>query len=356
MFSIAEIFNNQQFREKLQGYLSRFLIHLPCRSKSNLYLKVTVMLSSKIFSIPVLFFGLPALVANAGGQNQFNANDESGIWWFLPIALIGAVFIIIVIIRNSKLKKQKSMLEAELEARKEEVARLEAKKDKLFLIVMNDLVKHFNIILGYTELLVSTYDPEYLSEQEEIMTDIRNAGEDAYPLIQKLHDWSELERGTIDFYAEETSSSVIVARSIEEQSYYSREKKVRILNKAEEKDLPVYGDSELLIQALSALLNNAIKYSYPDSEVEIDAFDRNDGFITFKVKDHGIGIETEKLKNLFNLDEDVMLNGTMGERGAGLGLVLGMEIIKRNKGAMWVESEPEEGAAFYFNVPKLILN
>jgi signal transduction histidine kinase len=310
---------------------------------------------SKILSIPVLFFGLPASVANAAKQNQFDASNESGNL-LITLLLLGVILIIIVVIRNFRLKRQKALLGAEVEKRKQEVARLQAAKDKLFVIVVNDLVKHFNIILGYTELLVSTYDTEYLSEQEEIMTELRNAGEDAYPLIQKLTDWSELERGTIDFFAEQTNASVIVARSIEEQNRYSREKNVRIVNKAEGKDLPVYCDSGLLVQAVNALLNNAIKYSFPDSEVEIDVFDRNDGFITFLVKDHGIGIESEKVKLLFNLDESIMTKGTLGEQGPGLGLVLGMEIVKRNKGTMWVESEPEEGSSFYFNVPKLIMN
>jgi signal transduction histidine kinase len=70
------------------------------------------------------------------------------------------------------------------------------------------------------------------------------------------------------------------------------------------------------------------------------------------VQDNGIGMESEYAKKLFirNLDRKIK-QGTKGESGTGLGLILCKEFIERHRGEIWVESEPGKGSAFKFTLP-----
>ena len=74
--------------------------------------------------------------------------------------------------------------------------------------------------------------------------------------------------------------------------------------------------------------------------------------IEITVQDNGIGMESEYAKKLFirNLDRKIK-QGTKGESGTGLGLILCKEFIERHHGEIWVESEPGKGSAFKFNLP-----
>jgi signal transduction histidine kinase len=71
------------------------------------------------------------------------------------------------------------------------------------------------------------------------------------------------------------------------------------------------------------------------------------------VKDNGIGISGEMLKQILDTENKVSTKGTSGELGTGLGLVLCNEFAKRNKGAITVNSELGQGSVFTLHLPVL---
>jgi len=101
---------------------------------------------------------------------------------------------------------------------------------------------------------------------------------------------------------------------------------------------------------LRNLISNAIKFTYPNGTVIISSEPDND-LVIIKVTDTGVGIKTEKLSELFQVDKVESTWGTAKETGTGLGLILCKELVERQYGKIWVESKEDEGTTFYFSLP-----
>jgi len=113
---------------------------------------------------------------------------------------------------------------------------------------------------------------------------------------------------------------------------------------------PISGDKELLHQAISNLISNAIKYSPEGSEVILDA--RLEGNnVTLWVKDKGIGIPSESLDRIFDTFFRVEVVKKRQITGTGLGLALVKEIVHAHHGQVRVESVMGQGSTFYVSLP-----
>jgi len=114
----------------------------------------------------------------------------------------------------------------------------------------------------------------------------------------------------------------------------------------------VYTDSDRIAQVFSNLITNAMSFvSHKTGEIEIGAFDNAD-FVTFFVKDNGIGISEDQQKNIFKKFYQVDTSSTRKKEGSGLGLSICEGIIKTLGGKIWVNSILNEGTTFYFDLPK----
>ncbi len=108
-------------------------------------------------------------------------------------------------------------------------------------------------------------------------------------------------------------------------------------------------DSVLFQRALGNLVENAIKYSPPQTQVTLKVQD-SDKEVKFVVQDQGPGIDPGDLPHLFDLL--YRGKGQGHQSGLGLGLAIVKRIINAHNGRLWVESPPNQGAAFYFTLPK----
>ena len=85
-------------------------------------------------------------------------------------------------------------------------------------------------------------------------------------------------------------------------------------------------------------------------EIEISAI-KKENHIEISVSDYGLGMSKEVKDKLFIVGEQESLQGTAGEKGTGLGLILCKDFVEKQGGKIWVESEPEKGSKFYFTIP-----
>ena len=113
---------------------------------------------------------------------------------------------------------------------------------------------------------------------------------------------------------------------------------------------PLKGDKERTSQIIVNLLTNAIKYS-PASDKVIIKTSVTDKEVTVCIRDFGIGISKEMQKKLFKRFFRVTDETTRTFPGLGLGLFIATEIVRKQKGRIWVESAPNEGSSFYFTLP-----
>jgi signal transduction histidine kinase len=100
---------------------------------------------------------------------------------------------------------------------------------------------------------------------------------------------------------------------------------------------------------LRNLISNAIKFTPTGGTILVKARQQND-FISISVIDSGIGMTKEQVEALFNIEKTYTTNGTNGEKGSGLGLVLCKEFVERNNGTITVESQIGKGSTFSFTL------
>lgn len=114
--------------------------------------------------------------------------------------------------------------------------------------------------------------------------------------------------------------------------------------------LDVFADQQKIEQVVVNLINNAVKYAPESAEIVVRIEDLED-CAKISVIDRGKGIPAENIPNLFDRYYRINNNGNETS-GLGLGLYISAEIIRRHGGEMGVISEPEQGSAFWFTIPK----
>nr|MCU0406882.1 hybrid sensor histidine kinase/response regulator [Ignavibacteriaceae bacterium] len=110
-------------------------------------------------------------------------------------------------------------------------------------------------------------------------------------------------------------------------------------------------DERLITKVFMNLISNAIKYSFENESVEISANIYNNDFIEFVVKDKGAGISEVNQEKIFNIAKLFSTEGTKGEKGSGLGLMLAKQIVEKHGGEMWFFSAEGKGSEFHFTLP-----
>ena len=98
------------------------------------------------------------------------------------------------------------------------------------------------------------------------------------------------------------------------------------------------------------IISNATKFTNKGGEITVSS-NLVENFVELSIKDTGVGIEKKNLDKLFVIDKTFRTKGTANEEGTGLGLLLCKEMIEKQGGKIWAESEPGKGSNFVFTIP-----
>jgi PAS domain S-box-containing protein len=112
----------------------------------------------------------------------------------------------------------------------------------------------------------------------------------------------------------------------------------------------VLADEDRIMQTLTNLLGNAVKYSEPGGLVTAEAVEQ-DGHVLFRVRDEGRGIPAEMLDSIFERFQQVDSSDSRQKGGTGLGLAISKTIVERHGGRIWAESEYGAGTTVCFTLP-----
>jgi signal transduction histidine kinase len=116
-------------------------------------------------------------------------------------------------------------------------------------------------------------------------------------------------------------------------------------------ELPILQlDRKKIEQVLNNLISNAIKYSFPQSKVEIHSKCENNNLV-ISVSDEGQGIPQAEMDKLFKPFSRTSAKATSGESSTGLGLVIVRKIVEAHNGRVWAESRVKKGSTFYISLP-----
>jgi light-regulated signal transduction histidine kinase (bacteriophytochrome) len=119
-------------------------------------------------------------------------------------------------------------------------------------------------------------------------------------------------------------------------------------------DLPVVkADTGLMKVVWTNLLENAVKYTRPREKAIIHIgvlSDEDPSRVTFFVKDNGVGFDPQFAEKIFGVFQ--RLHKESDFEGSGVGLATVQRIVRRHGGRIWAEAKPDEGATFFFSLPK----
>jgi PAS domain S-box-containing protein len=228
---------------------------------------------------------------------------------------------------------------------------LERRKDEFLSIASHELKTPVTSIKAFTQILESrfkkvgdTTSASYLSKMNMQINRLTS-------LVNDLLDSTRIQAGKLQLNIELFRMLDLVDEVIENIQLSSE--KHKIIREGNTREM-VWADRNRTEQVLVNLINNAIKYSPRSDKIIVHISEELD-FIKVGVEDQGIGIPKDKISKIF--DRFYRVESKEGEfTGLGLGLYISSEIIKRQGGQMWVESEEKIGSIFYFTVPVKKIN
>lgn len=286
--------------------------------------------------------------------------NEKKILYFLVIAIsIFGFFVVVLIYQQTAKKKAYNLLEfknyqirrmnEEIKLQTDNLKLLNNTKDKFFSIIAHDLKNPFNSIKGFTELLIENiaiYDEE---KQLKFLKIIKGSTTKASDLLNNLLIWANSQSGTIKFNPVKIELVKQVSNVISLVEIQAINKEINIYNNVYH-NLFVNADENMLNTILRNLLSNAIKFTKAKGEIHISSRIK-DNFVIVSIKDNGVGMTEDCIKNLFNIENKNCSIGTANEQGSGLGLILCKDFIEKNGGKIWVESNLDKGSEFIFSLP-----
>ncbi|MGQ7868866.1 tetratricopeptide repeat protein [Sunxiuqinia sp. sy24] len=267
------------------------------------------------------------------------------------LALVAVVFLLSVAYLNKRrLNELLHRKNERIEEQRTELERLNASKNKFFSIIAHDLKNPFHTVMGYSSLMHREYSQFTEEERKKYAGDIYKSANSIFRLLHNLLNWSRSQTGVLEYAPQRLNLRDIYMDLENLLKPYAEQKNIRLLN-----DIPegtsIFADPMMLEAILRNLLNNAIKFTHEDGWVKINA--QNDEHrVIVCVEDTGLGMSGDEMDCLFQIDSKVKRKGTNKEDGSGLGLLVCSEFVQKNRGHIWVDSQPGEGSRFYFSIPK----
>lgn len=241
--------------------------------------------------------------------------------------------------------KWKHFLEASVISKKNLESERESMKSMISDIAHQTRTPIANIRL-YGELLEERLkDPE----EAEMIRQIRAQTEKLDFLLQALTKMSRLESGILGMMPAEGTVSELLDAAVSEIRPKASQKrmKVRVICP---NPFPLLFDEKWTAEALYNILDNAVKYSPPASEITLSAR-AYEMYGAVSVKDCGIGISEEEIPKIFQ--RFYRSEKVREEEGVGIGLYLAREILRKQDGYIKVTSSPGEGSTFTMYLPRL---
>ena len=280
-------------------------------------------------------------------RSQLNAIDSAKSSQFYWVAI--TVLVMVLMCATVYLLYKEKELANELKNKTKELYELNVSKDKFFSIIAHDLKNPFNVLVSYTGILKTDLELFSKEELEQIISDLNEASENGYNLLQNLLIWTRSQTNRIHIL----KTNFVLAdifNEVKGLAELNLTNKEQTLSVEIDQNLGVYADKDMISVVLRNLVFNAIKFSVKGSVIYLNASLVGSN-VRIDVVDSGIGISEESIKKLFTLDKNTMTHGTEGETGTGLGLVLCKEFVEKNDGTIWVESKLGKGSVFSFTIP-----
>jgi signal transduction histidine kinase/ligand-binding sensor domain-containing protein len=251
-----------------------------------------------------------------------------------------------IIKKNSALEKKVAEKTAEINEQAKALRELNATKDKLFSIISHDLRGPISTMKTVVDMMTN-----YAMSEEDVRAFSVELSEHLLVtghLLNNLLFWAKTQMEGI-----RSTPTVVNLHEIVEENFRlfkapAESKDIRMINIIDA-DFEVYADKDILKMVLRNLINNAVKFTGRGGEVLINAAYEED-HTKIMIRDTGTGLSPNEISRIFH-KQVFHKPDTRGQLGAGLGLMLCMELIEKDGGSMEIESEPGKGSCFSVVTP-----
>ncbi len=239
------------------------------------------------------------------------------------------------------------LLKRENEKNLKELQKLNELKNEFLSVVSHDLRSPLSTIGGFINYLLKKGDLNDL--QKRYLNIILDISENLYSLVNELLDISKIETGIIQLNKEPTNIPELIDLSLNNFILLAIDKNIRIEFHHTLSTETIIIDRMKILQVMNNLINNAIKFT-ENGTIKVLATEQ-DSVVTISVEDTGMGISPESIDNLFTTYSFLHKEGTRGESGSGLGLIICKRFIELHGGTISVVSRSGEGSRFVFTLP-----
>lgn len=277
-----------------------------------------------------------------------------------PVRSLGTVQDITAIkVSELELQQLNHELEQRVESRTVDLLRAKQEADKAnqaksaFLSNMShELRTPLNAIIGFGQLLKTDQEPALSEIQSDNVDEILNAGYHLLSLIKEVLDLSRIESGKMEITLKEVSIGPAIAACVRQIEPLATQRGIAVTL-----ELPlnsnVTADQVRLTEVLLNLLSNALKYNRTGGTVNVHCTPVGMQRIRVSVRDTGYGIAAEDVLRLFKPFERLELTQEYRE-GSGIGLALSKCLIEAMNGDIGVDSTPDVGSTFWFELPMAV--
>ncbi len=304
---------------------------------------------------------LDALRAVANGEVGWRtirmaATDSAEVVIF-PVAfgkaLFGSICIVGATRSETALQALANLAASSLERNRQQIAlgRFEVAREneKLRGVLLDALAHEFLTPLTSIKSAISTVRTEYAHDEEEneFLTVIEEESDKLGEMINETTDMARIEPGRPRIRRRKTDAAALIRSAVQHLKNLLRGRTLLI-------DIPelipeVEADPEMVELAIRQLIENAIKYSPPETGIEVRAT-YTEGFIKVQVRDHGAGVPDDEIESIFGR----FYRGRKVKEaiaGTGMGLSIARDIVKAHGGAMWAANAVDGGGCFFFTLP-----
>lgn len=237
-------------------------------------------------------------------------------------------------------------LEKTVKHRTQELEFVNKELESFSYSVSHDLRAPLRAIIGYLRMLDEDYSPILNNDARELIEKAVTNAEKMNQLIDGLLQLSRMGRA-------ELVKNIVSMKEMAESIYLGQleNERHRQIDFTIDELPAIEADETLIKQVWVNYISNALKYTsrIPTSKIHI-GFQENENNITYFIKDNGAGFDMKYSNKLFGVFQ--RLHSLQEFEGTGVGLSIVQKIIKKHGGNVWAEAVPNEGATFYFSLPK----
>lgn len=251
---------------------------------------------------------------------------------------------------NVHLKRQQ--LDRNLRSNLVRMKELDKLKDEFLAVCSHDLRSPLSGILGFTQLLLK--DPEMSPAKQEMLQRIMNAGKYLLELINDILDLgrAQAQKESMEFQPLNPMAILRQCLGSFRPSVDSKHIDLSLSEQPSAANPNILGNHTALSRIYTNIISNAIKFTPEGGRVSVRAsVDSSGHALIIECEDSGIGIPESMMSKLFSRYSKVSRQGTQGERGTGLGLIITRELIESHGGQLGVRSREGQGSTFTITLP-----